>query len=42
LKKEAQNEVLDVLEDRGIISAKGSALGAKLKKRLYPPRLKID
>jgi hypothetical protein len=42
LKKEAQSEVLDVLEDRGIISAKGSALGAKLKKRLYPPVLKID
>ena len=42
LKKQVQNEVMDILEDRGIISAKGSALGAKLKKRLYPPKLKID
>jgi len=42
LQKKVQNEVLDVLEDRGIISARGSSLGAKLKKRLYPPRLKID
>lgn len=41
LKKDAQNEVLDVLEDRGLISARDSALGAKLKKRLYPPKLAI-
>jgi hypothetical protein len=42
LKKEAQNEVMEVLEDRGIISARDSAKGAKLKKRLYPPKLKIN
>lgn len=42
LQKDDQDEVLDVLEDRGIISARGSALGTKLKKRLYPPKLKID
>jgi hypothetical protein len=42
LKKKVQSEVMDVLEDSGLISAKSSALGAKLKKRLYPPTLHID
>jgi hypothetical protein len=42
LKKDARNEVMDVLEDRGLISARDSSLGAKLKKRLYPPKLTIN
>src|SRR5258708_22343565 len=42
LKKNVQDEVLDLLEERGLISARGWALGARLKKRLYPPILKID
>lgn len=37
-----QNEVLDLLEERSLISARWSKLGAKLNKRLFPPALKFD
>ncbi len=41
LRKEVQNEVTQILEDRGLISAVGSRLGARLAKRLYPPPLRL-
>jgi hypothetical protein len=42
LRKEGQDEVIELLEDRQILSATGSKLGAKLAKRLYPPPLKLS
>jgi len=41
LRKEVQNEVIQILEDKGLISAVGSRLGARLAKRLYPPPLRL-
>jgi hypothetical protein len=41
LRKEAQHEVLEVLEDQGLISATASKLGAKLAKRIYPRELRF-
>jgi hypothetical protein len=41
LRKEVQREVITLLEELGFLSAVGSRLGAKLKKRLYPPRLRF-
>jgi hypothetical protein len=41
LRKEVQDEVVNLLEDQQIIGATGSKLGAKLTKRMYPPPLKL-
>jgi hypothetical protein len=41
LRKDVQDEVIELLEDEKIIGATASKLGAKLMKRLYPPPLKL-
>ena len=41
LRKDVQHEIIDLLEDEKILGATGSKLGAKLIKRLYPPKLKL-
>jgi hypothetical protein len=41
LRKEVQDEVIELLEDQRIIGATGSKLGAKLIKRIYPPPFKL-
>ncbi|MGA3324752.1 MAG: hypothetical protein ABSF45_09785 [Terriglobia bacterium] len=41
LRKDAQDEVLDILEDQKLISATGSRRGAKLAKRIYPRELRL-
>ncbi len=40
--KHVQREVLELLEEEGLISGRGSRLGAKLAKRLYPQPLQTD
>lgn len=41
LRREAQNEVITVLEDQKLLSAVGTRLGAKLGKRIFPPGLRF-
>ncbi|MGO9111188.1 MAG: hypothetical protein ACLP9L_18340 [Thermoguttaceae bacterium] len=41
LRKAAQDEVLDILEEQRLVSAIGSRLGAKLAKRIYPRLLEL-
>jgi hypothetical protein len=42
LRESAEVEVLDLLDNERLISARNSQLGAKLEKRLYPLALSID
>lgn len=42
LRDEVETEVLDLLQDQGLISSPRTKHGAKLTKRLYPPALKLD
>jgi hypothetical protein len=41
LRRDAQKEVLDILESQRLISAVGTRLGAKLGKRIYPRELRL-
>ncbi len=41
LRKDAQDEVLAILEEQKLVSAIGSRLGAKLAKRIYPRVLEL-
>jgi hypothetical protein len=41
LRKDAQDEVLGILEEQKLVSAIGSRLGAKLAKRIYPRVLEL-
>lgn len=41
LRKEARQEVVEVLEEQNLLSAVGSKKGMKLGKRLYPPQLRF-
>lgn len=41
LRKEAQEEVLEILGEQKLISAAGTRLGAKLAKRIYPRELRF-
>jgi hypothetical protein len=42
LRDEVEMEVLNLLQDQGLISSPRTKRGAKLIKRLYPPPLKLD
>ena len=42
LRDDVETEVLNLLQDQGLISSPRTKKGAKLIKRLYPPGLKLD